>query len=50
MPAYNAESTLIKTYEEIDKNIVDEIILTDDASEDNTVEIAKKLMEETLLK
>lgn len=49
MPAYNAESTLIKTYEEIDKNIVDEIILTDDASKDNTVEIAKKLNLKTVI-
>lgn len=49
MPAYNAESTLIKTYEEIDKNIVDEIILTDDASKDNTVEIAKKLNIKTVI-
>jgi len=49
MPAYNAENTLIKTYEEIDKNIVDEIILTDDASKDNTVEIAKKLNLKTVI-
>lgn len=43
MPAYNAEKTLLQTYNEIPKDIVDEIILTDDASEDRTVEIAKKL-------
>lgn len=43
MPAYNAGKTLIKTYNEIPKDIVDEIILTDDASTDNTVEITKKL-------
>jgi glycosyltransferase involved in cell wall biosynthesis len=43
MPAYNAEMTLEKTYADIPKDIVDEIILTDDASSDKTVEIAKKL-------
>ena len=37
MPAYNAEKTLQKTYDEIPKDIVDEIILTDDASKDKTV-------------
>ncbi len=31
MPAYNAAKTLKKTYEEIDKTIVDEVILVDDA-------------------
>ncbi|MHB8276909.1 MAG: glycosyltransferase family 2 protein [Candidatus Humimicrobiaceae bacterium] len=49
MPAYNAENTLLKTYNEIDKSIVDEIILTDDASKDNTVEIAKKLNIKTII-
>ena len=43
MPAYNAEKTLQKTYDEIPKAIVDEIILTDDASKDKTVDVAKKL-------
>ena len=43
MPAYNADKTLIKTYNEIPKEVVDNIILTDDASTDRTVEIAKKL-------
>lgn len=43
MPAYNAEKTLQKTYDEIPKNIVDKIILTDDASKDRTVEVAKSL-------
>jgi len=43
MPAYNADKTLIKTYNEIPKKVVDNIILTDDASTDRTVEIAKKL-------
>ncbi len=43
MPAYNAEKTLEKTYAEIPMNIVDEIILVDDKSSDNTFDLAKKL-------
>ena len=43
MPAYNAEKTLVKTYDEIPKGIVDDIILTDDKSSDKTVEVAGKL-------
>jgi glycosyltransferase involved in cell wall biosynthesis len=43
MPAYNAEKTLKKTYEEIPFDIVDEVILTDDASVDNTIALAKEL-------
>jgi len=43
MPAYNAEKTLEKTYSEIPHDIVDNIILTDDASQDRTAEIARKL-------
>ncbi len=43
MPAYNAEHTLEDTYKEIPLDIVDEIIIVDDASRDNTVEVAKKL-------
>ena len=43
MPAYNAEKTLEKTYNEIYQNFVDEIILVDDFSSDKTKEIAKKL-------
>lgn len=43
LPAYNAEKTLRRTYDEIPKDIVDEIILTDDHSNDRTVEVAKTL-------
>ncbi len=43
MPAYNASRTLKKTYDEIPKDIVDETILTDDKSSDDTVRIARSL-------
>lgn len=43
MPAYNAEKTLRKTYEDLPKGVVDEVILVDDGSKDGTVKLAKKL-------
>jgi glycosyltransferase involved in cell wall biosynthesis len=43
MPAYNAEETLRQTVAEIDRRIVDRIILVDDASGDRTVAVAKEL-------
>lgn len=43
MPAYNAGKTLEKTYNEIPMDVVDEVILTDDKSSDDTVEVAKRL-------
>jgi glycosyltransferase involved in cell wall biosynthesis len=43
LPAYNASKTLRKTYDEIPFEIVDEVILVDDFSSDNTIELAKKL-------
>ena len=43
MPAYNAEKTLEQTYAEIPREIVDEVILTDDCSRDGTVEKAREL-------
>jgi glycosyltransferase involved in cell wall biosynthesis len=43
MPAYNAEKTLHQTYNEIDRDLVDEVILVDDASKDGTVEVARQL-------
>lgn len=43
MPAYNAERTLRKTYEELPHEYVDDVILVDDASSDHTARIAKEL-------
>ena len=43
MPAYNAEQTLQRTYQEIPHDIVDVVILVDDFSRDSTVKIAKEL-------
>ena len=43
LPAYNAEQTLERTYREIPQAFVDDIILTDDASRDNTPELARRL-------
>jgi len=43
MPAYNAEKTLERTVADIPPDVVDEIILVDDVSSDETVEIARRL-------
>jgi glycosyltransferase involved in cell wall biosynthesis len=43
LPAYNAASTLERTVAEIPREIVDDLLLVDDASSDETVEIARKL-------
>jgi glycosyltransferase involved in cell wall biosynthesis len=43
MPAYNAGRTLEKTFREIPFELVDEVILTDDKSSDDTAELARKL-------
>lgn len=44
MPAYNAEHTLRKTYDEVmEQGIVDEVIVVDDASHDDTAEVARQL-------
>lgn len=43
LPAYNAEHTLEITYKELPFDIVDDVVLVDDASSDNTVVTAKKL-------
>ena len=43
LPAYNAAETLEKTYNEIPQDIVDAVILVDDASKDETTIKAKEL-------
>jgi glycosyltransferase involved in cell wall biosynthesis len=43
MPAFNAEKTLEKTFQDIPKDSVDEVLLGDDCSKDRTVEIARSL-------
>ncbi|HSR12068.1 MAG TPA: glycosyltransferase family 2 protein [Thermodesulfobacteriota bacterium] len=42
-PAYNAERTLQKTFLSLDREVVDDIILVDDASQDRTVDVANGL-------
>lgn len=43
LPAYNAALTLEKTYKEIPLDLVDDVILCDDASKDNTLEVAQEI-------
>ena len=43
MPAYNAAKTLERTYNDLPKEVVDRVILVDDVSQDETVEIARQL-------
>src|SRR5271170_934625 len=43
MPAYNAAKTLLKTFEEIPKGLVSEIIMVDDCSKDDTVAVGSTL-------
>jgi len=43
LPAYNAASTLEKTYKEIPFEVVDEVVLVDDNSTDETIQKAKEL-------
>ncbi len=43
MPAYNAAKTLERTYNDLPEEVVHKIILVDDVSQDETVEIARKL-------
>lgn len=43
MPAYNAEKTVRKTFEDLPKDLISEVILVDDFSKDKTVKEAKKL-------
>jgi glycosyltransferase involved in cell wall biosynthesis len=49
LPAYNAARTLERTFAEIPRDIVDEVILTDDASKDGTVELSQRLGIHTLV-
>jgi len=48
MPAYNAERTLERTVTEVPMDLVDEIVVTDDASDDGTVTVARRLGLHTL--
>jgi hypothetical protein len=43
LPAYNAASTLVRTVAELDRDIIDVIVLVDDASTDQTVDLAREL-------
>ncbi|MDP2423452.1 MAG: glycosyltransferase family 2 protein [Bacteroidales bacterium] len=43
LPAYNAAKTLEKTYNEIPFDVVDHIVLVDDRSRDNTLEVAQRI-------
>ena len=48
LPAYNAVRTLQRTYEEIPRDLLDDVILTDDASRDETAALAQQLGIHTL--
>lgn len=50
LPAYNASNTLLATYSEIPFDIVDDVILVDDNSTDNTLELAKELGIKNIIK
>ena len=43
MPAYNAARTLERTFQDIPFDVVDEVLLVDDASHDETLEVARRL-------
>ena len=43
MPAYNAAQTIEKTFQEIPLDLVDEVVVTDDASSDDTVSVSRRL-------
>lgn len=49
MPAYNAAKTLKQTYDEIYKDFVDEVILVDDNSQDETLNVARELGIKTIV-
>jgi glycosyltransferase involved in cell wall biosynthesis len=50
LPAYNAALTLEQTYAEIPFDVVDEVVLVDDASRDNTIEVGKRIGIEHIIK
>src|SRR5512139_789032 len=43
LPAYNAAATLEQTVSELDREVVDDILLVDDSSADETVRLARKM-------
>jgi glycosyltransferase involved in cell wall biosynthesis len=43
LPAYNAEATLLRTVAELDRDIIDDVIIVDDASKDQTVPVARQI-------
>src|SRR4051812_9581921 len=49
LPAYNAERTLARTIDDLPSDIVDDIVLVDDASRDNTVAVSRSLGLHTLV-
>jgi glycosyltransferase involved in cell wall biosynthesis len=49
MPAYNAEKTIEKTYRDIPKEFIDDILVVDDKSQDKTVAISQKLKLKTFI-
>ena len=49
MPAYNAESTVERTFRDIPPGSVDEVLLVDDCSKDRTVEVARSLGIDTIV-
>ncbi len=49
LPAYNAAQTLERTYQDIPLDIVDEVLLVDDASHDETLKVARRLGIRTFL-
>src|SRR5260221_11655678 len=49
MPAYNAEKTVTQTYKEIPLDLIDHVVLVDDASRDQTVNMARSLGIDTIV-
>jgi glycosyltransferase involved in cell wall biosynthesis len=49
MPGYNAEKTVKQTYDEIPRDLVDDVILVDDGSKDRTAEVSRGLGVHTLV-